>query len=99
MRYIIKLGSEEKMDIPYSKTRDGIIIEVKVDPRSSKRGIVGVMDNMLKVKLTAPPVGGAANEQLVELLAEQYGVKKSSITILRGETSRRKTVKITGVKD
>ncbi|MGO9015724.1 MAG: DUF167 domain-containing protein [Dissulfurispiraceae bacterium] len=87
------------MDIPYSKTRDGIIIEVKVDPRSSKRGIVGVMDNMLKVKLTAPPVGGAANEQLVELLAEQYGVKKSSITILRGETSRRKTVKITGVKD
>jgi len=87
------------MDIPYTKTRDGIIIEVKVDPRSSKRGIVGVMDNMLKVKLTAPPVGGAANEQLVELLAEKYGVKKSNITILRGETSRRKTVKITGVKD
>ena len=86
------------MDIPYSKTRDGIIIEVKVDPRSSKRGIVGVIDNMLKVKLTAPPVGGAANEQLVELLAEKYGVKKSNITILRGETSRRKTVKITGVE-
>ncbi len=87
------------MDIPYSKTRDGIIIEVKVDPRSSKRGIVGVMDNMLKVKLTAPPVGGAANEQLVELLAEKYGVKKSNIIILRGEASRRKTVKITGVKE
>ena len=86
------------MDIPYNKTRDGIIIEVKVDPRSSKRGIVGVMDNVLKVKLTAPPVGGAANEQLIELLAEKYGVKKSNITILRGETSRRKTVKITGVE-
>ncbi len=86
------------MDIPYSKTRDGIIIEVKVAPRSSKREIVGVIDNMLKVKLTAPPVGGAANEQLVELLSEKYGVKKSDIIILRGETSRRKTVKITGVK-
>ncbi len=86
------------MDIPYSKTRDGIIIEVKVDPRSSKVGIVGLMDNILKVKLTAPPVGGAANEQLAELLAEKYGVKKSNIKILRGETSRRKTVKITGVK-
>jgi len=86
------------MDIPYSKTRDGIIIEVKVDPRSSKRGIVGVMDNILKVKLTAPPVGGAANEQLAELLADKYGVKKSNIIILRGETSRRKSVKITGVK-
>jgi len=87
------------MDIPHTKTRDGIIIEVKVAPRSSKRGIVGVMDNVLKVKLTAPPVDGAANEQLVELLAERYGVKKSNIIILRGETSRRKTVKIMGVKE
>jgi uncharacterized protein (TIGR00251 family) len=86
------------MEIPYSRTRDGIIIEVKVAPRSSKMGIVGVMDNMLKVKLTAPPVGGAANEQLIELLAKKYGVKKSDIIILRGETSRKKTVKITGVR-
>ena len=91
-------GKEGTMDIPYSRTGDGIIIEVKVAPRSSKRGIVGVIDNMLKVKLTAPPVDGAANEQLIELLAEEYGVKKSNIIILRGETSRRKTVKITGVK-
>jgi len=86
------------MDIPGSKTRDGIIIEVKVAPRSSKAGIVGLMDNMLKVKLTAPPVDGAANDQLIELLAEKYGVSKSNITILRGATSRRKTVKIMGVK-
>ena len=86
------------MEIPYSKTRDGIIIEVKVDPRSSKKEITGVMDNVLKVKLTAPPVGGAANEQLIELLAEKFGVRKSNIIILRGGTSRRKTVKITGVK-
>ncbi|MBF0558819.1 MAG: YggU family protein [Nitrospirae bacterium] len=86
------------MDIPFSKTRDGIIIEVKVAPRSSKVGIAGVMDNMLKVKLTAPPVDGAANDQLIELLAETYGVSKSNVTILRGETSKRKTVKITGVK-
>jgi len=86
------------MGIPYSKTKDGIIIEVKVDPRSSKKEIAGVMDNVLKVKLTAPPVGGAANEQLIELLAEKFGVRKSNIIILRGGTSRRKTVKITGVK-
>jgi uncharacterized protein (TIGR00251 family) len=86
------------MDSPHSKARDGIIIEVKVAPRSSKRGIVGVVDNILKVKLTAPPVDGAANEQLIELLAEKYGVKKSDIIILRGGTSRRKTVKIMGVR-
>jgi len=73
---------------------DSIIIEVKVDPRSSRKEIAGVMENVLKVKLTAPPVGGAANEQLIELLAKEYGVKKSNIIILRGETSRRKTIKI-----
>lgn len=87
------------MDIPCSKTGDGIIIEVKVDPRSSRKEIAGVMDNVLKVRLTAPPVGGAANEQLIELLAEKYGVRKSNIIILRGGTSRRKTVKIMGVKE
>lgn len=86
------------MEIPCSKTADGIIIEVKVAPRSSKTGIIGVMDNMLKVRLTAAPVDGAANDQLIELLAKEYGVGKSNITILRGETSRRKTVKIKGVK-
>ena len=86
------------MDIPYSKTKDGIIIEVKVAPRSSKKGIAGVMENTLKVKLTAPPVEGAANEQLIEILAEEFGVKKSNVVILKGESSRRKIVKIMGVQ-
>lgn len=87
-------GELFKMDIPFSKAKDGIIIEVKVIPRSSKKEIAGVEDNVVKVKLTAPPVGGAANEQLVELLAERFGARKSSIIIIRGEASRRKTVKI-----
>ncbi len=86
------------MEIPHSKVKDGIIIEVKVDPRSSRKEIAGIMDNMLKVKLTAPPVGGAANEQLIELLSEYFRIRKSNITIIRGESSRRKTVKITGVE-
>ena len=56
------------MNIPYKKTKDGISIEVKVEPRSSKKQITGVLDNtILKVKLTAPPVDGSANEQLIEL--------------------------------
>jgi uncharacterized protein (TIGR00251 family) len=73
------------MDIPYKKTKNGIMIEVKVEPRSSRRQITGVMDNeVLKVKLTAPPVDGSANEQLIELISEVTGVKKSSIKIIRG---------------
>lgn len=80
--------------IPSVTVNGGILIEVKVIPRSSKREIAGVVDRTVKVKLTAPPVGGAANEQLIELLAEVYGVKKSDIMIVKGAAASRKTVKI-----
>jgi len=73
---------------------DSIIIEVMVIPRSSKKGIMGYTGDVLKVKLTAPPVDGAANEQLMELLSEKFGVRKGNVVILKGETSKRKTVKI-----
>ena len=87
------------MQIPYKKTKNGITIEVKVEPRSSKRQITGIMDGtILKVKLTAPPVDGSANEQLIELIAEVTGVKKSWIRIVRGLSSKRKLVEITGVE-
>lgn len=85
------------IEIPFNRVDDGIIIEVRVLPRSSKKEVVGVADNVVKVKLTAPPVDGAANEQLVEVLSRHFKVKKSGIMILKGESSKRKTVKITGV--
>ncbi len=85
------------MDIPFKKSRDGILIEVKVEPRSSQKGISGVMENTVKVKLTAPPVGGAANEQLIEVISKATGIKRSNIRILRGASSKRKVVEIKGV--
>jgi len=84
-------------DIPFKRTRGGIVIEVKVEPRSSQKSITGVIGNMLKVKLTAPPVGGAANEQLIEVISEATGIRKSNIKILRGASSKRKVVEIKGV--
>ncbi len=84
--------------IPFRKIKDGIVIEVKVEPRASKKGIAGVLDNVLKVKLTAPPVEGEANEQLIEVIAEAAGVRKGSIRIVRGRSSKRKTVEIKGVE-
>ena len=87
------------MKIPFNKIKGGVIIEVKVEPRSSRRQIIGAMDNgILKVKLTAPPVDGSANEQLIELISEVTGVKKSQVSIIRGLSSKRKLVKITGVE-
>jgi uncharacterized protein (TIGR00251 family) len=87
------------MQIPYKKTKNGILIEVKVEPRSSRRQITGIMDEtILKVKLTAPPVDGSANEQLIALIAEVTGVKKSQIRIIRGLSSKRKLVEISGIE-
>ena len=87
------------MKIPYKKSKNGITIEIKVEPRSSNKGIAGVMENnVLKVKLTSPPVEGAANEQLIEVLAEELKVKRSQVKVIRGHASKRKVVEISGVE-
>ncbi|MGE5894934.1 MAG: DUF167 domain-containing protein [bacterium] len=85
------------MNIPYKKVEGGIIIEIRVAPRSSRAGIVSVSEKSVKVKLTSAPVDNAANRQLVELLAEEFRVKKSSIKIVRGEKSKNKLIKIEGI--
>lgn len=88
------------MHIPFKKTKNGITIEIKVEPRSSQKGIAGVMDNnVLKVKLTSPPVQGAANEQLIEVIAEELKVKRSQVKVIRGHSSKRKVVEISGVRE
>jgi uncharacterized protein (TIGR00251 family) len=87
------------MQIPFRKTKDGITVEVRVEPRSSKKGIAGVLENIVKVKLTAPPVGGEANEQLIEVMAQATGVKKSAVRIVRGHASKKKVVEIRGISD
>ena len=73
-----------------------MLISVKVIPRSSKNSIEWEQDS-LKIRLTAPPVDGLANEALVALLAERLALSKRCITIVRGATSRHKTVEITGM--
>ncbi len=85
------------LSLPCKKGKDGVTFEVRVQPRSSRLGIEGVAGGVLRVKLTAPPAGGAANEQLVKLLADELGVRKSSVRILRGRTSRNKVVEVTGL--
>jgi uncharacterized protein (TIGR00251 family) len=85
------------MDIPFQKSKKGVTLKIKVEPRSSRKGISGVVGDAIKIKLNAPPVGGAANEELIEVLSEELGIKKSSIKILRGMSSRNKVVEIEGV--
>ncbi len=88
-----------RMNLPYKKTKNGITLEVKVEPRSSQKCIAGVMDGrIIKVKLTAPPVEGSANEQLIEVLAEELGVKKAQISVIRGHAAKLKIVEIRGLE-
>ena len=78
-------------------TSSGVVLRVFVAPRSSSNKVLGVHDGMVKVALTAPPVEGAANKALVAFLAKLLGVSKTSVTIVAGETSRKKSVSVTGV--
>lgn len=70
-------------------------LDILVQPRASKSGIVGWQGGALKVRLSAPPVDGEANAALVEVLAKELGLKKNAIRLASGPASRRKTVEIT----
>ena len=72
---------------------------VRVQPRASRNEIAGVHGDALKVRLSAPPVDGAANEQLVIYLAGIFAVPRRSVAILAGQSSRSKVVEIEGVTE
>jgi hypothetical protein len=72
-------------------------IHVRVIPRASRSQIVGVRDGAILVRLAAPPVGGAANEELIATLSRLLDLPKRSITIVSGDRSRRKRVHIDGL--
>jgi uncharacterized protein (TIGR00251 family) len=73
-------------------------IEVRVKPRSS-RNAIEVVDGVVKVWLTAPPIDGQANAALCELIAKKLGIAKSRVQVIRGETSRSKHVEIEGLSE
>ncbi len=75
---------------------DGARITLYIQPRGSRNAIEGLHGDALKVRLTAPPVEGAANEALIRFLAEVLGCSRSALTLTSGATSRRKTVEIAG---
>ena len=86
------------MNAPFLQpARDGVQLAIKLQPRAAKNEIVGPLGHELKIKVTAPPVDAAANQALIDLLAETLGCPRGAIHILRGQTSRHKTVWIGGL--
>lgn len=75
----------------------GAVVELLIQPRASRTKVVGEHDGRLKLQLAAPPVDGEANAALVEFLADLLGIKKAAVAIVRGDTGRRKTVRLAGV--
>lgn len=69
-----------------------LILHVVVQPRADRDGFVGRHGDHLKIRLTAPPVDGQANERLIAFLAGQFGVPRSSVTLRRGQASRIKSL-------
>ena len=73
-----------------------LIVDIRVQARSSRLAIGHVENGRLRLRLTAPPVDGKANQQAVKLLAKSFGVAPSRVVLLRGRTSRNKSFRITG---
>lgn len=75
-----------------SAQADGVRLSVKLQPRASRNEISEAVGNELKIKVTAPPVDSAANDALLKLLAEVLGCGRNRVELIRGQTSRHKTL-------
>jgi uncharacterized protein (TIGR00251 family) len=82
--------------IPIRDTPAGATFAVRVQPRARKNAITGEVGDALKLALTAPPVEGKANQACIEFLAEFLKVPRSSVTIVAGQSSRNKIIRIAG---
>ena len=76
------------------ESKKGLTFDIHVIPHASRVEIVGVQEGALKVKVTVPPVEGAANEACIKLLAKELGLKRSQLEIASGAKSRKKTIMV-----
>lgn len=75
----------------------GVVFTAKIVPGSSRTTVAGVLDDMVKIRVAAPPEKGKANQCLVAYLAGALGVKKNQIDIIAGQTNPVKQVRVTGI--
>jgi len=73
------------------------ILDVHVQPRAKKAEIVGMHGGAVKIRLQSPPVDGAANEELIRIVAKKLGLRRSDIELIGGVSSRRKRIRVNGL--
>jgi len=80
------------------ENENGVTFRIKVLPRASKNEIKGLHNNALRVRLTSPPVDGAANKECINFLAKKLKVPKNKVSIISGEAAREKIISGRGIK-
>jgi uncharacterized protein (TIGR00251 family) len=80
----------------FEPTPDGLLLQVRVVPRAGRSAVAGVRDGALLVRLAAAPVDGAANAELIDVIAAAFAVPRRAVTLVSGERSRLKRVRIAG---
>lgn len=83
--------------IRFSEKDGRITFTVRVVPRASKSEVIGEHDGAMKVRIASPPVDGAANAELIKLLAKTLAISKADIEIVSGHTSKTKQIRLSGV--
>jgi uncharacterized protein (TIGR00251 family) len=83
--------------IDYSEKEGALKFPVQVVPRASRSEIVGEHNGALRIRIAAPPVEGAANEELIRTLSRAFGVKRGAVVIETGQASKKKQIRIIGV--
>jgi uncharacterized protein (TIGR00251 family) len=76
---------------------ESVTFSVRVVPRASRNKIAGIQDGAVRIRLTAPPVEGAANEALVGFLSTVLRVAKQDVELVSGQTARNKTISVSGL--
>lgn len=79
------------------ETPEGVTFKIRVQPRAAKNQLAGAYEDAIKVRLTAPPVDGEANQACIEFFAKLFGVAKSQVELAAGHTGRNKIIKVLGV--
>ena len=91
------MQGNKKSELPFiSAIREGVVLDVIVQPRASKDEIAGLQNNRLKVRITAPPVEGKANKACEEVIANFLGLPRKLVVVHKGHKSRQKRILILG---
>lgn len=76
---------------------DSLVLTLHIQPGAKQTEVVGLHGEALKIRLAAPPVDGKANAALIAFIAEKVGASRTAVELIRGETSRSKQLRVTGV--